>query len=186
MRRMTELRTARLLLRAWRETDLGPFAAMNADPRVMEFYPALMTQEESDRFVRERVVPAFEEHGYGLWAVEVPGVTPFAGYVGLLEQTFASPFTPCMEVGWRLDARYWARGYATEGAEAALDHGFAAGLDEILSFTATLNTRSIAVMERLGMQRAGAFEHPRLPPGHRLRPHVAYRHSATTWDAARR
>jgi RimJ/RimL family protein N-acetyltransferase len=183
---MTELATARLVLRQWRESDLAPFAALNADPRVMEFYPSVLTRRESDDFVRERIVAHFARRGYGLWAVEVPGVTAFAGYVGLLEHTFASPFTPCVEVGWRLAARYWGRGYATEGAAAALDHGFRTGLDEILSFTATLNTRSIAVMERLGMQRAGDFEHPRLAPGHRLRPHVAYRHSAATWKVARR
>jgi RimJ/RimL family protein N-acetyltransferase len=186
---MAELRTPRLLLRHWREADLAPFAAMNADPRVMEFYPTVLTRAESDRFVRERVLPQFAQRGYGLWAVEVPGVAPFAGYVGLLEQTFASPFTPCLEVGWRLDARYWDRGYATEGARAALSYGFGpAGLAEILSFTATVNLRSIAVMERLRMVRAGAFDHPLLAPGHPLRPHVAYRHTAESWarESARR
>jgi ribosomal-protein-alanine N-acetyltransferase len=179
---VTELRTPRLLLRRWRDADLEPFAALNADPRVMEFFPAVLTPAESDRLVRERILPHFAEHGYGLWAVEVPGVTEFAGFVGLVEQTFVAPFTPCVEVGWRLDARYWGRGYATEGAHAALDHGFGvAGLDEIVSLTAVTNVRSIAVMRRLGMRPAGEFEHPRLPPGHPLRPHVLYRHSATTW-----
>jgi RimJ/RimL family protein N-acetyltransferase len=173
---MTELRTERLLLRRWREPDLEPFAAMNADPRVMEHFPSVLAREESDRFVRERILPQFEARRYGLWAVEVPGVTPFAGYVGLLEHTTDVPFGPCVEVGWRLDARYWGRGYATEGARSALAHGFGVvGLEEIVSFTALTNTRSIAVMERLGMTRAGEFEHPRLPPGHALRPHVLYR-----------
>lgn len=179
---MTELRTSRLLLRHWRDADLEPFAAMNADPRVMEFFPARLERKESDRFVHERIVPQHERLGYGLWAVEVRGVTAFAGYAGLLEQTFAAPFTPCIEVGWRLDARYWGRGYATEGGRAALDHGFeVGGLDEIVSMTAVANTRSIAVMERLGLRPAGEFEHPRLPPGHALRPHVLYRQSATGW-----
>jgi RimJ/RimL family protein N-acetyltransferase len=173
---MTELRTPRLLLRQWRETDLEPFAALNADPRVMEFFPSVMTREESDRFVRERIVPLFEARGYGLWAVEVPGVTPFAGFVGLLEHTFDAPFTPCVEVGWRLAADHWGRGYANEGAHAALSYGFGpANLDEIVSMTARTNLRSIAVMERLGMRPAGTFEHPNLPPGHPLRPHVLYR-----------
>jgi RimJ/RimL family protein N-acetyltransferase len=166
-RGMTELRTPRLLLREWREADLEPFAALNADPRVMEFFPAVLTRAQSDRFVRARILPQFAERGYGLWAVEVPGVTPFAGFVGLLEQTFPAAFTPCVEVGWRLDAPYWGHGYATEGARAALSYGFGvAGLEEIVSMTALTNTRSIAVMERLGMRRAGEFEHPNVPAGH--------------------
>jgi RimJ/RimL family protein N-acetyltransferase len=180
---MTELRTSRLRLRHWREADLEPFAALNADPRVMEFYPAVLTREESDRFVRDRIAPQFERLGYSLWAVEVPGVTPFAGYVGLLEQTFPAAFTPCIEVGWRLAAPFWGRGYATEGARAALAHGFGvAGLDEIVSLTAVVNRRSIAVMERLGMQPAGEFEHPLLPAGHVLRPHVLYRTTKSRLD----
>jgi RimJ/RimL family protein N-acetyltransferase len=173
---MTELRTPRLVLREWREADLEPFAAMNADPRVMEFFPAPLTRAESDRLVRERIVPHFARRGYGLWAVEVPGVTAFAGFVGLLEQTFPAWFTPCVEVGWRLDARHWGRGYATEGARAAVAYGFeVAGLDEIVSMTAMANVRSIAVMRRLGMAPAGEFEHPNVPAGHPLRAHVLYR-----------
>ena len=173
---MTELRTPRLLLRQWREADLEPFAALNADPRVMEFLPAALTRDESDDFVSGRIAPQFERLGYGLWAVEVPGVTSFAGYVGLQEQTFPAPFTPCIEVGWRLDAHCWGRGYATEAGRAALAYGFdVAGLDEIVSMTAATNLRSIAVMQRLGMQPAGEFEHPRLPAGHALRRHVLYR-----------
>jgi ribosomal-protein-alanine N-acetyltransferase len=171
-----------LLLRQWREADLEPFAAMNADPRVMEFYPSVLTPEESDRFVRDRIVPQHETRGFGLWAVEIPGVTPFAGYIGLLEQTFPAPFTPCIEVGWRLDARYWGRGYATEGGGAALAYGFdEAALDEIVSMTAVANLRSTAVMQRLGMTPAGEFEHPRLPLGHALRPHVLYRQTASAF-----
>jgi RimJ/RimL family protein N-acetyltransferase len=173
---MAELRTERLVLREWREADLEPFAAMNADPRVMEFFPRTFTRAESHALVRERILPLFAQRGYGLWAVEVPGVTAFAGFVGLLEHTFPAWFTPCVEVGWRLDARYWGRGYATEGARAAIEHGFeAAGLEELVSMTAVTNTRSIAVMERLGMRRAGHFEHPKVPKGHPLRPHVLYR-----------
>jgi RimJ/RimL family protein N-acetyltransferase len=181
---VTELCTPRLLLRLWQEADFEPFAAMNADPRVMEYYPSVLTREESDRFVRERILPQFELSGYGLWAVEVPSAaTSFAGFVGLLDHTFDAPFTPCVEVGWRLAFRYWGQGYATEGARAALTYGFdAAGLDEIVSFTAVTNSRSIAVMERLGMTRVGEFEHPRLPRGHPLRLHVLYHQQALTWD----
>jgi RimJ/RimL family protein N-acetyltransferase len=180
---MTELRTPRLLLRPWQDTDFEPFAAMNADPRVMEHYPSVLTREQSDRFVRDRILTHFELRGYGPWAVEVPGVTPFAGYVGLLEHTFAAWFTPCVEVGWRLAFRHWGHGYATEGARAALTYGFdVAGLDMIVSFTAVTNTRSIAVMERLGMTRVGEFQHPHLPHGHPLRQHILYHQPAATWD----
>ena len=166
----------RVLLRGWRPDDLEPFAELNADPRVMEHFPKPLTREESDAFVRERILPQFSARGFGLWAVEVPGEAPFIGFVGLMEQTFAAPFTPCVEVGWRLAQPHWGRGYATEAARLALAHGFdAAGLEEIVSFTAVGNRPSIAVMERLGMRYDGEFDHPRLPEGHRLRRHVLYR-----------
>ena len=166
----------RVLLRGWRPDDLEPFAELNADPRVMEHFPKPLTREESDAFVRDRIVPQFSARGFGLWAVEVPGEAAFVGFVGLMEQTFPAPFTPCVEVGWRLAQRYWGRGYATEAARLALAHGFeAVGLEEIVSFTAVRNRPSMAVMERLGMRYDGEFDHPRLPEGHRLRRHVLYR-----------
>lgn len=171
-----DLRGERVLLRRWTEDDLAPFAAMNADPRVMEHYPATLTREESDSFVRERVEPHFAEHGFGLWAVEVPGAAPFVGYVGLSLPGFEAHFMPCVEIGWRLGFEHWGKGYATEAARVAVEFGFSeAGLDEIVSFTVPENRRSIAVMERLGMTYAGEFDHPRLPDGHRLRRHVLYR-----------
>lgn len=171
-----ELRGERIVLRSWRPEDLEPFAALNTDRRVMEHYPAPLSREESDAFVRERVEPHFAEHGFGLWAVEVRAVSPFVGYVGLSVPTFEAEFTPCVEVGWRLAFEHWGRGYATEAARVAIDFGFAeAGLDEIVSFTVPANRRSIAVMERLGMTYANEFDHPRLPPGDRLRRHVLYR-----------
>ena len=170
------LRGERVLLREWSPDDLAPFAAMNADPRVMEHYPAPLTRAESDAFVDERIARQFAELGFGLWAVEVPGVAPFVGYVGLSVHTFDADFTPCVEIGWRLAFDHWGKGYATEGARVAIAFGFEeVGLDEIVSFTTPDNRRSIAVMERLGMTYAGEFEHPRLPPGHRLRRHVLYR-----------
>jgi RimJ/RimL family protein N-acetyltransferase len=176
-----------VLLRDWREDDLESFAALNADPRVMEYYPSMLTREESDGFVRGRILPQFELRGYSLWAVEVQGITPFAGYVGLLEHTFEAPFTPCVEIGWRLAYPYWGHGYATEGARVALGYGFgAAGLDEIVSFTALTNSRSIAVMERIGMTKQYEFEHPRLPDGHRLRRHVLYRLTSRDWRTGSR
>src|SRR5436190_18212 len=121
-----ELRTPRLLLRRWRDTDRPPFAALNADPLVMEHFPAPLRPEESDDLV-DRIEAGFEERGWGLWAVEVPGTTAFAGFVGLNPATFDAPFTPAVEVGWRLAREHWGRGYATEGARAALALVAAAG-----------------------------------------------------------
>jgi RimJ/RimL family protein N-acetyltransferase len=170
------LRTDRVVLRGWRADDLEPFATLNADPRVMEHYRAPLTGAQSDALVRERIVQHWSEHGFGLWAVEVPGVAPFIGYVGLLEPTFEAHFTPCVEIGWRLAFPHWGKGYATEAARAAVAFGLAqVGLEEIVSFTVPANRRSIAVMERLRMTHDGEFDHPRIPPGHRLRRHVLYR-----------
>ena len=175
------LRTGRVLLRPWRAEDLEPFAALNADPRVMEHYPAPLTRAESDELVR-RTIPLFATRGFSLWAVEVPRVAPFIGYVGLIEPSFQARFTPCVEIGWRLAFPYWGYGYATESARAALSFGFAdAGLEEIVSFTVPANPRSVAVMERLKMTPDGEFDHPRLPQGHALQRHVLYRLSRTTW-----
>ena len=125
-----------MLLRGWRESDLEPFAALNADPVVMEYFPSTLTRDRSDAIVRERVLPMFADHGFGWWAVEVPGVAPFVGFVGLQEPSFEAWFTPCVEVGWRLAREHWGHGYATEAARLALAFGFGSvGLDEIVSFT---------------------------------------------------
>ena len=181
MSSVAQLRGERVLLRGWSEADLAPFAELNADPRVMEHFPALLSRAESDAFVRDRIVPQFAELGFGLWAVEVQGGAPFVGYVGLLVHTFDADFTPCVEIGWRLAYPHWGKGYATEAARLVLAFGFAeADLEEIVSFTVPANRRSIAVMERLGMTYAGEFDHPRLPEGHALRRHVLYRLSRNT------
>jgi RimJ/RimL family protein N-acetyltransferase len=170
------LQGERVLLRGWEPDDLASFAALNADPRVMEHYPAPLTRAQSDALVLQRIIPQFAERGFGLWAVEVPDVAPFVGYVGLDVPTFEADFAPCVEVGWRLAFPHWGHGYATEAARVAIAFGSeGAGLDEIVSFTSPANRRSIAVMERLGMSYAGEFDHPRLPAGHRLRRHVLYR-----------
>lgn len=174
-----ELQTDRLRLRPWVAADRGPFSDLNADPKVMEHFPALLSREESD-VLAERIEAQILEHGWGLWAVEIPRVAPFAGYIGLARATFQAPFTPCIEVAWRLAAQFWGRGYATEGAMVALRFGFQSlRLPEIVSFTVPANRRSIAVMERIGMTRNPKedFEHPRLPEGHPLRHHVLYRKS---------
>jgi RimJ/RimL family protein N-acetyltransferase len=172
-----ELRTARLLLRRWREEDLEPFSRLNADPEVMRHFASSLDRSASNLFA-ERIETEFEERGFGLWMVEVPGQAPFIGFVGLHLQDIPAHFTPAVEVGWRLARPYWGRGYATEGARAALAFGFdRLGLAEIVAMTVPANTRSRAVMERLGMTRDAAddFDHPSLAEGHPLRRHVLYR-----------
>lgn len=170
-----ELRTPRLTLRRWRPADREPFAALNADPLVMEHFPRVLTREESDELV-DRIEAGFESRGFGLWAVDVRESGGFIGFVGLAVPSFEAHFTPAVEVGWRLARSAWGHGYATEGALAALEFGFGtAGLEEIVSLTTPDNKRSWAVMERLGMRREPAddFEHPAM--GDPLRHHVLYR-----------
>jgi RimJ/RimL family protein N-acetyltransferase len=175
------LATERLILRPWRESDLAPFAALNADPEVMEHFPATLRREESD-LLAAHIAEDMAERGFGWWAAEVPGEAPFIGFIGLSVPDFGAHFLPpgriVVEIGWRLARPWWGRGYATEGARAALAFGFGElGLVEIVSFTATTNTRSQAVMRRLGMSHdpADDFDHPGLPAGHPLRRHVLYR-----------
>lgn len=178
------LLTERLRLRTWRDEDLAPFAALNADPRVMEHYPKPLDRTESDTLAA-RIRARLDERGFGLWAVEVPGTASFVGYVGLAAQTFEAHFTPCVEVGWRLAFEHWDKGYATEAATAALSHAFGPlGLEEVVSFTVPANQRSRRVMERLGMHRSLAddFDHPNFPEGHPLRRHVLYRLLRVTYD----
>jgi len=176
------LETERLRLRPWRAADRAPFAALNADPVVMEFFPSPLTRQESDAFV-DRIERHFETHGFGLWAVELPGELPFVGFVGLAVPSFEAPFMPCVEVGWRLARAAWGRGIAPEAARAAVDFGFEEpGLDGVVSFTSTINLRSRRVMEKIGMRHSPAedFDHPALPAGHRLRRHVLYRLSRSS------
>jgi len=172
-----ELRTERLYLRRWVLDDQEPFARLNADARVMEFFPCALAREESDARV-DRIEAHFERHGFGLWAVEIPGSTRFAGFIGLSIPVFEAPFMPCIEIGWRLDAEHWGRGYATEGARAALEFGFQSlRVEEIVSYTVPGNVRSRRVMEKIGMTHSARddFDHPVLPEGHPLRRHVFYR-----------
>ena len=157
-----DLRTARLLLRRWRPADRPVFAALNADPRVMEHFPSVLTRDESDALA-DLIDLHFERHGFGLWAVEIPGTAPFAGFIGLSVPAFAAPFTPCVEIGWRMAAEHWGHGYAVEGARAVLARAFGElGLDEVVSFTVAGNVRSRRVMEKIGMTHdpADDFDHP--------------------------
>jgi ribosomal-protein-alanine N-acetyltransferase len=180
------IRTARLLMRRWRDEDRAPFAALNADPAVMEHMTATLSRERSDAFVDD-VEACWEQRGLGLWAIEVPGVAPFIGYVGLWPaDELTGPGT--VEVGWRLARDQWGNGYATEAAREALRFGFEqAGLDEIVSFTVPQNERSWRVMERIGMRRhpGGDFDHPRVDPvaNPELVRHVVYRLGRAEWPA---
>jgi RimJ/RimL family protein N-acetyltransferase len=174
---VSELDTERLRLRRWRESDREPFAVLNADPVVMEHFPALSSRAESDAMV-DRIEAHFDRRGFGLWAVEVRGGAPFVGCVGLWTPMFEAHFTPAVEVGWRLAPAHWGHGYATEAARAAVDYGFVAhDLEEIVAFTVAANFRSRRVMERLGMTHdpADDFDHPGIPAGDPLRRHVLYR-----------
>ena len=181
------LTTARLRLRQWREEDLAPFAALNADPQVMEFFPKVLTRAESDA-VAGRIRDHFVRHGFGLWAVEVRGAADFVGFVGLAVPSFDAHFTPCVEIGWRLAREHWGHGYATEAATAALAFGFGdRALEEIVAFTVPTNIPSRRVMGRLGMRRLPAddFEHPAIADGHPLRSHVLYRLRRADWKPRR-
>lgn len=178
-----ELRTERLLLRGWQDADRAPFAAMSADPEVMRFFPSPLDASASDAAI-DRMVAHWDEHGFGLWAVERLADGTFLGFTGIWRPLFQAHFTPAVEVGWRLARHAWGHGYATEAAAAAIAYGFdVVGLEEIVSFTVPANERSWRVMERLGMTRdpADDFDHPRLPPGHPLQRHVLYRLRRDAW-----
>jgi RimJ/RimL family protein N-acetyltransferase len=173
---MVSLRTDRLVLRPWREDDLAPFAALNADPEVMRFFPGVLDRERSDQ-VAHRIAADIDERGWGLWAADIPGSAPFAGFIGLTPVDFEAPFTPAVEVGWRLARAHWGRGYAPEGARAALIYAFdTLRLSEVVSMTIPANLPSRRVMEKLGMHRdpADDFDHPRVATWEHCR-HVLYR-----------
>lgn len=182
---MTALRGPRVLLRQWRidgpGSDLDPFAALNADPRVMEYFPAMLSRDESAAMIA-RGHAHIAEHGWGLWALEVD--RRLIGFTGITRPRFDAHFTPCVEIGWRLAFDAWGQGYASEAARLALAYGFALlGLDEIVAFTAVGNQRSRRLMERLGMTHdpAGEFDHPRIADGNPLRRHALYKLRRTHW-----
>lgn len=177
------IKTERLVLRPWQKEDLELFAQLNSDAHVMEYFPSTLNREESDNLA-ERISTKLEEQGWGLWAVSVPGIAEFIGFIGLAEPSFNAHFTPAVEVGWRLAYDFWGRGYATEGAMACLRYGFEKlNLNEIVSFTATQNMRSRRIMEKIGLHHdlEDDFNHPKLQEGHPLRKHVLYRLSLDEW-----
>jgi len=184
MSQIIELDTPRLRLRQWRESDREPFAALNADPAVMEFFPSLQSREASDASINAWQ-SQFASQGWSNWAVELRSSGEFLGFTGLSVPRRVLPFSPCVEVGWRLAREHWGRGYATEAARAALEVGFTRlALPEIVSFTSVRNVRSRAVMERIGMSNANQdFEHPGVPEGYSLRLHCLYRISREEWAA---
>lgn len=174
---LIEPRTERLWLRQWRDADRAPFAALNADPEVMRWFPSTIEESDSNAFAY-RQAALLEVRGWGLWAVEVASTGEFVGMVGLNQPKWTAAFTPCTEVGWRLARSAWGKGYATEAARAALAVAFGPlELPEVVSFTTVGNARSRAVMERLGMTRDPAedFDHPRLAADSPVRRHVLYR-----------
>lgn len=175
------MRTERLVLRAWRPEDLAAFRIINADREVMALMPSILDDDHSDAQAL-RIMDGMATRGWGLWAVEVPGISPFIGYVGLNEPAQPMPFQvqgePRVELAWRLSRQHWGHGYASEAAAACLDFAFSIlDLDLVVAYTVPHNTRSRAVMERIGMERdkSGDFDHPVLAPGHALRRHVLYR-----------
>ncbi|MBL8403626.1 MAG: GNAT family N-acetyltransferase [Dechloromonas sp.] len=181
---MIQLETSRLRLRPWRDEDFAPFAALNADPQVMAHFPATLDRVESD-VLAARCQSLIEAQGWGFWATEIKASGDFIGFVGLHRPIAELPFSPCVEIGWRLARPFWGQGYASEAARAALSFAFNdLALAEVVAFTSLENRRSQAVMERLGMCRAENFEHPALPPGHPLREHCLYRLAVSAWQPA--
>lgn len=180
-----EIKGERVILRDWRDSDLPAWIAMNADPEVRRYFPRVNDAAES-LGEAERLRARQVNHGFTFWALEIPGETEFAGFVGLIRTSYDAPFTPCVEIGWRLAQAHWGKGYATEGARLALDYGFGQlGLDEIVAMTTVTNTPSQKVMDRLGMHRdpADDFLHPLIAEDHPLRPHYLYRLKRDEWLA---
>lgn len=178
-----ELVTNRLRLRRWRQMYLGPMAAINADPLVMEHMPATMTEEETAEWIA-KVEAGFEEHGFGMWAVEYAVSGQLVGFAGLQPVGFEAHFTPAVEVAWRLASEHGGKGFATEAARAAIRYGFTeGGLSEIVGITVAVNTRCTNVMHRIGMTNdpRDDFDHPDFPEDSALRRHVLYRMTRNHW-----
>jgi RimJ/RimL family protein N-acetyltransferase len=174
---MKVIETERLILRTWQDSDAEEYLRINQDPKVIEYLGINMTMENV-HFFMQTMNKQFAESGLTFWAVEEKASGKLMGFIGLNSPSWEASFMPCIEIGWRIGSEYWGQGYATEGAKAALDYGFkTCGLKEILAWTVPANTRSIAVMKKIGMQRDvnGDFTHPRLHAEHPLATHVLYR-----------
>jgi RimJ/RimL family protein N-acetyltransferase len=177
------LKTDRLLLRQWTEGDFLPFTEMCSDKDVMEFFPKLQTQKESYEMAK-KIQSLIKDRGWGFWALEIPEQHKFIGFVGLHTPKDSMPFSPCVEVGWRLSNRHWGKGYATEAAKAALEYAFnKLNLNEVVSFTTLANVRSMAVMQKIGMSNSGQnFMHPDIEASHSQCEHVLYKINRSEWQ----
>lgn len=177
------INTPRLTLRHWRSSDLEPFASMNQDSNVMRYFPRVLTHAESQAAI-ERYQTSIDAEGFGFYAVELKETSDFIGFVGAMRTRAELPLTPSVEVGWRLDSAWWGKGFATEAAIAVRDDCFTRlGLDEIIAITPTTNLPSQNVMVKLGMlKHDSTFNHPLVPAGHVLAPHVLYRLECGFWQ----
>lgn len=177
------IETERLYLRQWRASDFAPFAEMNANPEVMEYFPKLLTTSMSNT-IAKKCQSLIDDNGWGFWAVSLKETDTFIGMVGLNNANADMPFSPAVEIAWRLDNDYWGLGYATEAARASLNFAFVElGIEEVVAFTAVINKRSQLVMERLGMTNTQEdFFHPMLDPNHRLAEHVLYKITRQQWQ----
>ena len=179
-----ELRTPRLLLRQWKDSDLDAWAAMNADPEVRRFFPSVLNRTEAQGEA-DRIRVSIAQRGWGMWALEVPGVHPFAGFVGLNLPGYEAPWMPAVEIGWRLAPAAWHKGYATEGAAAALHFAFTQlELPQVVALSVPTNVPSHRVMERIGMVRDvdADFDHPRVPDGSPLKRQILHRIAPAQWQ----
>ncbi len=175
--------TDRLIIRHWKDDDIEPFIQMNSDPLVMKYFPGTMSKEQTLQFV-SRITRYFEEHNYGLFAVQEKAGGEFIGFIGFSHPRFESFFTPCVEIGWRLCAKHWGKGLATEGARACLVYGFTAlNFDRIYSFTAVPNIPSVNVMKKIGLKHIGEFNHPMLNEDSWLSRHFLYGITVEEWKA---
>lgn len=171
---MIYVETSRLRLRDWKEADLEPFCLLNADEQVMKYFPKTLSSEETNELYQS-IQSECKECGFGLYAVEIKENQDFIGFIGFHRATFEADFTPCVEIGWRLKKQAWGYGYATEGAAACLQYGFATlGFDEVYSFTADRNTPSKKVMIKIGMRFVTLFHHPKMEQHSPLSKHVLF------------
>ncbi|MEO7105441.1 MAG: GNAT family N-acetyltransferase [Rhodoferax sp.] len=178
-----ELRTPRVLLRQWKDSDIDAWAAMNADPEVRRYFPSVLSRADAQGEA-DRIRASIAQRGWGMWALEVPGVHPFAGFVGLNLPGYEAPWMPAVEIGWRLAPAAWHKGYATEGAAAALHFAFTQlRLPQVVAMSVPTNGPSHSVMERIGMVRdeAADFDHPRVPDGSPLKRHILHRVTSEQW-----
>ncbi|MFW0929145.1 GNAT family N-acetyltransferase [Providencia sp. VP23HZSY-1] len=178
--KIIELETPRLLLRMWQEKDKLPFTLMNSHPEVMRYFPSVLSEQQSTEMLATIIDKFSQQGGWGLWAVELKSTNEFIGFIGLNTPAKTLPFSPCIEIGWRLLPEFWHQGLATEGAKAVIQLAFEQlQITELVAFTAVPNTPSELVMKRLGMiKQPNNFYHPALPDGHWLQEHVLYRITA--------